>query len=135
MCLTITNRTPQIAKKDIVCYKVLRHNFLKRSGYTTPYMYTSVTLGELMEDKVPVKIHNSIFLVKYNLYEGVFHTFKYYSDAVEMCKEDIIGNSVVVRCIIPKGTEYYVGTWGEVISCYGSKQLQYTKKVLKRFEE
>jgi len=98
----------KIAKKDIVCYKVL-----KRFGDNSLYAYFqdfSYTPG----------ISYSCLLGRYwwRVEEG-FHSFVNIDDARDWRCHTNYNSAwreppvVVVRCVIPKGSEYYTGYWGE----------------------
>lgn len=79
--------------------------------YETPYQRMKVDIGEIYHTK----------LKKYNdeIYEG-FHSFKYIKDA----EEDGIGH--IAKCVIPKGSKYYIGTFDGSVS-YASDFIKYIK--------
>lgn len=124
MCLYITNRGIQIAKEDIICYKILvkeRKKWIPRifhkSTYRAPfnrhYTYQLKGLNDLRESlyiSCPVYPEVSPCGV---VREG-FHSFADIRDAERMLFEwDYIpGVGKIVQCIIPKGAEYIKGTIG-----------------------
>lgn len=97
---------PLIAKEDIVCYKKLRQ--VGNNAYITPCTDTLIPI-ECIQGKVPFKAQ-IIFKLKFiwkhvfgfgNLVEdGFIHTFQ---------RNYIHSKYVTFKCIIPKGTKYFVG--------------------------
>lgn len=143
MCLSLEKgrTTLKKADEDIVCYKVLVKN--NEKGFIkSPYMWKPYKLGELKKDKTPVKKEsvnttNTLSTTEKTVESGVFHTFQFFEDAKKFAINSIIesywgffdGNlSIVVKCIIPKGTRYYEGMFGGIFypgyKSYGSKQLK-----------
>ena len=50
--------------------------------------------------------------------QGYMIDIGYHSyDAIEIARKNIyFGNEVVIKCIIPKGTEYYINNDNEIVS-------------------
>ena len=103
MCLTITSDKVLVAKKNVVCYKVLTKH--QRS----PFHYFRYERG---------LIHLSdmrLDLEKYDPVEKGFHTFSSYFRIwiarfnIEFGSDS--GRMKIYKFIIPKGTYYYKGTW------------------------
>lgn len=131
MCLRTKQTTFLVAQKDIVCYKILKvvHNVgrqnktLIRSPYYTSYTWN---LGELRKSKLTSRP------LKYTPYSNDrqinvgFHTFKTRREA-RINKNDIY-LGVIFKCIIPKGSKYYLGTFGEERS-YASDQIIVKEKI------
>ena len=116
---------PQRARKDIICYKVLRATTLQtgHTYYTTPYFGCKVKLNSTLSAKenviVPHKFEARYRLLypDYMIEEGYIHCFTNKNVVCEyvynyLCKERWYntGNIVIVECIIPKGTLYYKST-------------------------
>ena len=97
---------PLIAKEDIVCYKKLQ--LVGNNIYITPFTDTQVPI-ECIQDKVPFE---AIILHKFNfiwrhifgfgnlVVDGFIHTFQ---------EDDGRRSYKVFKCIIPKGTKYFIG--------------------------
>ena len=127
MCLWTKNAVKKIADKDIVCYKVICK---VGNDYLTIYQRTPIELGKTYTDNE--LIHMGKGNDVYYIGQGVYHTFKKYKDAVVFLREHFLfTNRVIVRCVIPKGTEYYEGTFDDEEESYGSKTLYLSKKILK----
>lgn len=113
MCLVTSQREPKIAEEDIICYKVLIKN---RDGLYSPILNVKYNIelniahGELEITEVRIK-NTADCIYPYNiaLYcirGGVLHCYKSKHNAKEHRKWSC--NSVVYKCIIPKGSKYYV---------------------------
>lgn len=110
MCLYIDltehkNHTPNITKKDILVYKVL-YKYIQ-GGYETPYQ------------NYFIKFENEKFVYPKTDMEGTFctiekgiHTHRYR----EYGEFHVYGYYKLFKAIIPKGSEYYIGTCGDVVS-------------------
>ena len=105
MCLYTKQTEPEIAEQDIECYKVYVKSYGDR--WFSPYQ------------ECPMPIMNGLVTTELqspcNLRVDLgFHSFSYFSDA-EIVAEWFARrkkSSCVVKCIIPKGTEYYLGKFG-----------------------
>lgn len=146
MCLHLTTTEPIIANEDIVCYKVAipfgekyyelnwRNKIVskinKGNMFYTPYRNKVIKVGHTYKIKRNwFKRNKTQFYTDskgFTLNEGVFHTFAYYEDA----RDDawMYNEASVIKAIIPKGTEYYVGKFSGTKS-YGSKQIKYVEKL------
>lgn len=120
MCLSNISGSVRVAEKDIVCYKVLRTGcyWYSSAKYFTPFRDCSVSFGtvlrkELGEQTLETIIdHSNKFGNRCgSLDASVFHCFVNYDDAKQLA--DTYGSSlwslVVVKAVIPEGTEYVVG--------------------------
>lgn len=112
---------PLIAKEDIICYKKLQQI---GNTYITPCTYTQVPI-ECIRNKVPFKaeiLSKFKFIWKHilgfdNSVEGGFiHSFQ---------KNYGYRNLAVFKCIIPKGTKYFVGHIEE----YASEQIIFIEQL------
>ena len=139
MCLYVndSNMKPKVAKENITCYKVLEEYSTDNGvSFHTPFRFMDVELGKTYVDDNEVIIKksecngNSYGTIK----SGVFHSFKEYIDAVSLLEKVGVCDPVfVVECVIPKGTEYYEGTFDDGEPCYGSKTIQYKEKILAKY--
>lgn len=85
----------------------------------TPYWVTH-------EDKKVIK-NIDTGETEYEVRSGFFHTYKYKEDA-EFAFRNFGGDwkRAIVKCVIPKGTVYYEGVFGDAYS-YASPYLKVTK--------
>lgn len=148
MCLYVKDYNPKVAKKDIVCYKLLRENIeypSETKRYYTPFQDLKIILGQEVKAKGGLqKGTRKIFEWSSNreyrklIYSGVIHTFKTFKDVedfmLKFASQYDAKNAVVVRCVIPKGTEYYEGIFESTgLKSYASKKLIYGGRILKRY--
>lgn len=123
MCLYTKQTKPKIAGEDITCYKWLTKD-LKGPSYGFQY-----TLGELSVEELGKPEDGKLF-------KGL-HTYAILNEAMEHT-EDTFWNCIhwkprqvwmdapiLVKCIIPKGSEYYQGYNNEFYdkTHYTSNQL------------
>ena len=114
MCLKVRGKF-KVAKKDIVCYKVLEvridDNNSLRSAYNSEYKWE---LNKLMSPEKTLlnreEFKKNVLREKEVTY-GMLHTFKNKKRAFKLANE--LSNTYypcqVHKCIIPKGTEYIKG--------------------------
>ena len=118
MCLRIVkDEKPRIAKKDILCYKVI--SSCGDGTYQTYYQLTDVVIGETYKSKVIVRPNGTTIGVGLHSYSNKKALFQFNYD---LLSDPIRG----VKCIIPKGSTYYVGDFCGDRS-YASDQLTYVK--------
>lgn len=137
MCLRLAVKyQKRIAETNIICYKHLKavdYDQNKKPVLKTPYQNQYVQIGRTYTS--PIKIINLVQYLfnrektTYQITEAL-HSFKY----LKNCKEDSYSvrvihfmntyDQVIVKCVIPKGSEYYVGKFGRSI-CYASDKLVY----------
>ena len=115
MCLISKWRFPKIAKRDIVCYKILE----RRNGlYMTPYMDTVIEISKPLIAK-----GNSFSLRNVrNKGAGYIHT---YTTRPMIPPIGLFHKPSVWKCIIPKGTKYHKSIHGVE---YCSKQIIFIEK-------
>lgn len=114
---------PLIAEEDIVCYKKLHQ--VGKNTYITPCTDTLIPI-ECIQDKVPFEaqiifklkfIWNHIFGFGNCVEDGFIHSFQgssmYYS------------RYITFKCIIPKGTKYFVGIGLD----YASERIIFLEKL------
>lgn len=162
MCLFIKNKNlkPKVARKDIVCYKIVKTNSLYRLRddergkyrFITPFQGAYVELGMTVEAKGGNAQPNPIYWwtprrIKdkgYNKFvnKGLIHSFKTlegakksftFPDYAFTLTED---RCYIVKCIIPKGTKYYEGIFEDtMLSCYASEKLTYGTRAYRADKE
>ena len=104
-----------VAKSDIVCYKRLNPVFDEKYQYRTPYQDAKVLF-----DEGKAKIVSS----KYGLYSPFSTTYDYSWSITEGVHSYIsfddsyscLCGQFVFIAVIPKGSKYYIGTWGDIVS-------------------
>lgn len=113
---------PLIADKDIICYKKLRQ--IEETVYVTPCTYIQVPI-ECIQDKVPFEatiLHKFSFIWRHVfgfvdfVEDGFIHTYQ---------EDNGRRNYEVFKCIIPKGTKYFVGIHGD----YASEQIIFAEQL------
>lgn len=139
MCIFTNNVKFKIADQDIVCYKVLLKSNVE-GAFLSPYLRFYCTLDKRYDDDNELDIHKwdkSDFTID----KGVFHMFANYEDAMDELDwlafpgwltfpENIQAQyiCVIVKCIIPEGSEYIEGKYIDFHSI-ASKSVIY-KEVL-----
>lgn len=110
MCLELLSEK-LVAKEDIICYKIVRK---RGNKLYTPYQEVEIkpgifkATGTLSEDRGDRRK---------TVGEGVIHTFAKYDQALD---EKDGKNTLIYKCVIPKGTNYYIGLFEAFLS-YGSE--------------
>lgn len=95
MCLTTFQKEPYIAKKDIIIYKVL---FKDGKRVISPYIQFPYVLKKLYQtDFRIIYARNNISKL---IHEG-FHGYRNKKYATDRWLE-------VYKCVIPKGSQYYI---------------------------
>lgn len=110
MCLISKWKFAKKAKEDIVCFKVLSVD--EDGNYYAPYMNNVVDISKSYKAK-------GISLTLFNLFEkgkGYIHTLKYCPSYKFLNSEFGYIQTIVYKCIIPKGTKYHEGLYGEYCS-------------------
>jgi hypothetical protein len=115
MCLKLKDKEPRILSKEelislfkktnnstITAYKILR---ITNKGYETPYQNYPIELNTHYYNEGENKF---TFFKDYSnmleLHQGL-HAYTSFKKAKSRCGP---GNRVVVKCIIPKGSEYFI---------------------------
>lgn len=102
MCLDyLTTEDPIIATEDIVAYKVA---LVVKGKPFAPFQGIKYTINERMHAELSVRWRS--------VHEG-YHSLATLEDAVDF-NDYSIGR--VYQCIIPKGTQYYEGKFGDYVS-------------------
>ena len=137
MCLR-KPETPVRADKDIICYKLLsrRVNSDGKEEWRTPYMFTPVS-EEQIKGKKPFQANGvfDTFIVSNtgDIEGGAIHTYAEKRDAVMDKDNENFPNDPEIHifaCVIPKGTLYTSGYYGDsIIDCYASKTIIIKKQL------
>lgn len=103
MCLYTKQKVPNIAKEDITCYKVIN------PGMTSLY-YTEFNwvLGKLYETEI-----ECCSKWDFNEVSKSFHSYKTLQDLMHGYFKSL-SPCMMVKCTIPKGSEYYLGKQDEM---------------------
>ena len=133
MCLYVTHLEPEIADKDIVCYKLVKRTKIKgiyksnfqRFEYVIRQLYTN-NLDIRFADKVIKNLclsypHLDIYAVE----EGMFHSYENHLYPVILSP---LPNCALLKCIIPKGAYYFEGYFDNSPS-YASSQIKILEEV------
>ena len=128
MCLRLAkNYVLKTAKNDITVFKHLR--VMRDGTFQTTYQHFTVEIGKSYHSTLKVESSPfSPYLPVLNLCDIGLHSFK----SLSSVKKDVQIISpagfeiVLVECIIPKGSAYYIGKFGHYIS-YASDSLKYIK--------
>ena len=141
MCLIIKEgQLPEVATADIVCYKfVVCYNpdtggitrYMPGGEYVfrTPYRDYRIEIGSHYTATLSAPVfsfHPDIEYITFGLHS--FDTIRGAMRAVE--HSCLHGNCVIVECIIPKGSTYYVGSFSRAKS-YASDQIIYKQIINK----
>ena len=110
MCLITTKNIPEIAQEDIVCYKFYK---LRENKLFSPYK--EVLAPNINE--VANTVLDRVYLYEYGgnnptyMITRGFHSFKYLDDLIKELDFWLSYDTMIFKCIIPKGTKYYEGTF------------------------
>lgn len=143
MCLYVKKNIITTAEKDITCYKLLiRMNFRGEFRYCTPFRNYPIKLGERVFANGYEDIGQRIKVKKTFMYVvggGFIHTFASIQGIKSFWKRwlgqyllDLSDlDLVVVKCLIPKGAQYYKGTFEWTgLSSYASTELIYGDDII-----
>ena len=123
MCLYTSWKVPITAVDDIVCYKMCLKT--GRNSYVAPYMQNyKYILGQLQTEPDFPNESESVLshgTKKFNKVNLGFHSFRNKYDAIRF----IWGfkDRVVLKCIIPKGSKYYIGDYYKTDDVYCSNNI------------
>ena len=117
----------QVAEEDIVCYKrLLYYNGASGTMFGTPYQFAVVTKRQLM-GKIcfTAKGKKEIVTTEWDEVKvggGFIHTYAFSNHADRNCSRD---DQYIFKCIIPKGTEYMVGTDSYGYPSFASRKIRF----------
>lgn len=118
MCLNVTNPEIQTAVEDIVVYKHLAKSI--SNEYLTSFRNFPIEIGKMYESNLFKQQDFSLG----EIVEIGLHSFPFYEDALKASK---YLDETLVKCIIPKGSNYYIGTFENYGVSYASNKLKYIK--------
>ena len=135
MCLLIKpNEKPMTAKRDMVCYKVVeKWVYADRSfNYITPFYNMVVVMGDTYYtnkglDKTPLDDEKDAVDEGYHSIRTLREAKIYHNKFLDLPKRYIL-----VKCIIPKGAQYYKGYcpfWGRRYNSYVSDHIKYIEEI------
>ena len=118
MCLELIGdyqKKQFIASEDIEVYKVVTYTD-KPQEFITPYQHMVVKLGCTYESEFSFNCDGDV--------EKGLHSFCNQARA-QLNSQGCLGR-LVVKCLIPKGSRYYIGWYGTAVS-YASDKLTYVE--------
>lgn len=124
MCLITKQKTYEIAKEDIICYKILTTN--TENGQYESYYYSE------MKWELNTLYSTSLGRYKDNVLAG-FHSYAHYQDALKILEQDMPLGCMLVKCTIPKKANYYKGKQQDSDG-YASNQIKMTEIIKKKGE-
>lgn len=136
MCLYTTSKKVQVAKEDIVCYKVMIEYSGVKYVWMSPYKGMAYEEGHNYELERQLQLLDASKTISYPyIVEEGFHSFANLSDALSfrnvfMARFPQLGarqyTYVIVKCIIPEGTAYVEGLfidWGNKFPSFCSEKI------------
>jgi hypothetical protein len=118
MCLRSKTNIPEIAKEDIVCYKIIER--VSSNKYKSPYQGDEIIFNKTIIASKPTKKFNMMptvdvdlkTIIGYYIGEGFIHAFIIKENA----KCSVLNHyyflnfegTTIVKCIIPKGSRYFI---------------------------
>lgn len=136
MCWTNRNElTKLVANKDIECYKnfnltaitfeqksIFKFKFGKKkiiqlTSLFRKYLYIPYKKQQFINLE-PIRSSYNVddFKNHYNYYYKIERGYHSYNTIKKAQEEIFFGDEIIIKCIIPKGTEYYINTNGEIVS-------------------
>lgn len=136
MCLEKKSRIPRIATKNIIVYKILKSEDNKL--FTQFYGY-KVEIGKTYKgifDKYHIFIKHGLRIFTNNIIcflislfyskfitSGYIHSYSSYANIPYIFKYCYINNYYIIKCIIPRGTLYFIGKDNDI----ASRKIKYIK--------
>lgn len=129
MCLESKTIFPKIAKKDIICYKVI--DIKGYSVFNRSYQYDKHKINKAIGGFNLIKdilfhffCKNECIFIRY--YSGILHSFAFEEYAFNLfIKLGKYESHTVWECVIPKGSLYFEGHYNE----YGSRKLKLVRRI------
>ena len=122
MCLYTASEKVQVAKEDIICYKILVkvrkrwiYRIFHKSKYRAPFsVFYTYQLKKLYDLGKSLRINFDPYPggLPYHIVDEGFHSFVNLQDAKRKLDEwyEAPEGQTIVKCVIPKGAEYVKGT-------------------------
>lgn len=129
MCWTSAKKpVKNIAKYDITCYKIFYNSDIVWNQY--PRKFLGITVWNKYRIKELCSLHRYYLYVPYEsnpevnmLIAKSEYSYRWYIDkgyhsyaTLDKAKDKRNLNEVIVKCIIPKGSAYYVNDLDEIVS-------------------
>jgi hypothetical protein len=125
MCLYINpDQQALIAKKDIVCYKIVEYETLNpQKTFQSFYQGKTVVLGRTYKSKINITQRNTII--------EALHSFTELRFAINFFNEKthFPYGCAILKCIIPLGSTYYVGKFYASNDGCASNMLTYIEVI------
>ena len=132
MCLYVTHLEPEIADKDIVCYKLVKRTKIK-GIYKSSFQRFEYIIRRLYTNNINIRFINKIVktwcltypYLMYSIDEGMFHSYK-----SRLCPIILspLPSCALLKCIIPKGAYYFEGYFDDSPS-YASSQIKILEEI------
>ena len=132
MCLYVTHLEPEIADKDIVCYKLVKRTKIK-GIYKSSFQRFEYIIRRLYTNNINIRFVNKIVktwcltypYLMYSIDEGMFHSYK-----SRLCPVILspLPSCALLKCIIPKGAYYFEGYFDDSPS-YASSQIKILEEI------
>jgi len=103
MCLRTEQRKPQIATKDIICYKIIHKDMTSLFHKEFKWEFGKVYHTEMTTTRSSFSM-NTMVEQGFHSYSTLNATREGYYSSPEPC--------IAVKCTIPQGSEYYTGNHG-----------------------
>ena len=131
MCLYVTHLEPEIADKDIVCYKLVKRTKIK-GIYKSSFQRFEYIIRRLYTNNINIRFVNKIVktwcltypYLMYSIDEGMFHSYK--SNLTPILSP--LPSCALLKCIIPKGAYYFEGYFDNSPS-YASSQIKILEEI------
>ena len=126
MCLYVTHLEPEIADKDIICYKLVKRTEIK-GVYKSNIQRFEYIIRQLYTNYFDIKYADMFIKRRYNLFaieEGMFHS--YASNLYPILSP--LPRYALLKCIIPKGAYYFEGYFDDSPS-YASSQIKILEEI------
>ena len=131
MCLYVTHLEPEIADKDIVCYKLVKRTKIK-GIYKSSFQRFEYIIRRLYTNNINIRFVNKIVntwcltypYLMYNIDEGMFHSYE--SNLIPILSP--LPSCALLKCIIPKGAYYFEGYFDDSPS-YASSQIKILEEI------
>jgi len=123
MCLDVGYESKaKVAEEDIKCYKVIIKKY-GNTGWMTPFMCIPIKEGEVCKSEIVVdRFEIAVALHSFTNLTAAKRELKWFKDRRQN------NDPIVIKCIIPKGSVYYMGKYEYKNDCYASDTLVYPDK-------
>ena len=119
MCLLNPSKQ-KIAKKDITCYTIVYK--IDNNSYLSPYYRAKIKLGATMTSDLLYDSYSPDLNLPLVIQTGL-HSFNHLKNAKDISDTLWYSKLVVLKNIIPKGAEYYSGTFNNCAARASNKRI------------